>query len=102
MNRLAWMMVLSLIASSNLYARACIEGPARGHQRFICMDGRSLDADGGGLVWMARRGCFISPAPCCNYEATHYGVYTNNFTLKREFARCRSGYPYHLGEMQTH
>jgi hypothetical protein len=53
------------------------------------------------MIWNAKRGCFISSVPCCNYNATHYAYYANPAKIGASYARCRHSYPFRLGEMQT-
>lgn len=77
-----------------------INGPRAG--RFVCFDGRVLTCTATGYAWQAKRGCFLSRVPCKVYRANLYGVYANGSRQIHGFQRCREGYPFHLGEMQTH
>lgn len=71
-------------------------------RRFVCFDGRVLTCTPTGFVWQAKRGCFLSRFPCKKYKANIYGVYPTGSRQIHAFQRCREGYPFHLGEMQTH
>ena len=89
--------------TSNLYAQGCIIGGQPSHPRYVCFDGRSLEASPTGLVWNAKRGCFLSSTPCCSYNAVHYAHYPNNpDKIGAAYSRCRHDYPFELGQMQTH
>ncbi|RYV66473.1 hypothetical protein D7251_08930, partial [Legionella pneumophila] len=80
----------------------CIVGGQASQPRYVCFDGRTLDLTETGLVWNAKRGCFISSVPCCNYNATHYAYHPNPAKIGGAYARCRHDYPFTLGQMQTH
>lgn len=84
------------------HAQGCIVGGQPSQPRYVCVDGRTLEASDTGLIWNAKRGCFISSVPCCQYQATHYAFYANPARIGEAYARCRHDYPFQLGEMQTH
>jgi hypothetical protein len=85
-----------------LHAQGCIEGPRPSTPHYICVDGRSIEKTTTGYVWNAKRGCFLSSIPCCQYDATHYAFYENPRTIGEAYNRCRHDYPFRLGYMQTH
>lgn len=91
-----------VLLPTTLFAQGCITGKVSEKPSYVCVDGRSLSQTGGGLVWQAKRGCFMSRIPCCNYDATHYSYSANPGYVFSSYNRCRQGYPFHLGEMQTH
>lgn len=84
------------------HAQGCIEGGKPDQPRYVCFDGRTLEPTETGLVWNAKRGCFVSSLPCCAYNATHYAFYPTPEKIGAAYARCRHDYPFRLGEMQTH
>lgn len=84
------------------HAQGCIEGGKPDQPRYVCFDGRTLEPSETGLVWNAKRGCFVSSLPCCAYNATHYAFYPTPEKIGAAYARCRHDYPFRLGEMQTH
>ncbi|MDI9819737.1 MULTISPECIES: hypothetical protein [unclassified Legionella] len=93
-----------LLFSGALFAhqQGCIIGNKPDRPRYVCMDGRSLCQSPNGWIWKAKRGCFMSKMPCCNYEATHYSYSSNPAYVYYSYKQCREGYPYRLGENQTH
>lgn len=98
-----WLFILLYLLCVQLHAQqGCITGQRYPSPRYVCFDGRSLHTNSTGFFWLAKRGCFLSRQPCCVFEATHYGYYPNPYQLKAALATCKEGYPYHLGEMQTH
>lgn len=99
--RLVCLVIGLLIANLSL-AQGCIIGSQPSQPRYVCFDGRTLEPSPTGLVWNAKRGCFISSYPCCTYNATHYAYYPNPKNIGASYARCRHDYPFRLGEMQTH
>lgn len=95
--------ILSMLFTTYLCAQqGCIIGEQPSNPRYVCFDGRTLEASANGLVWNSKRGCFVSAVPCCNYNATHYAFYANSAKIGSAYARCRHDYPFRLGEMQTH
>ena len=94
--------ILLFLLPIYLHAQGCIVGNPPPRAQYVCFDGRSLECTPTGLIWNAKRGCFMSRLPCCAYQANHYGYYPNHQNLVLAFEQCRLGYPYHLGEMQTH
>ncbi|HAT7071577.1 TPA: hypothetical protein JAN90_02055 [Legionella pneumophila] len=95
-------ILCGLILTNLTYAQGCIVGGQASQPRYVCFDGRTLDLTEAGLVWNAKRGCFISSVPCCNYNATHYAYHPNPAKIGGAYARCRHDYPFTLGQMQTH
>ena len=66
-------ILLGLLVMANfVHAQGCIVGNTPSQPRYICYDGRTLELTPRGYVWNAKRGCFISSIPCCEYNATHY------------------------------
>lgn len=98
----ASLLLLALIWASGLSAQGCIIGGAPSQPRYVCFDGRTLALSETGYVWNAKRGCFLSSVPCCDYNATHYAFYPNGSKIGEAYARCRHDYPFQLGQMQTH
>lgn len=94
-------LILGVILSSLTFAQGCIVGDRASQPRYVCFDGRTLECTPIGMIWNAKRGCFISSVPCCNYNATHYAYYANPAKIGASYARCRHDYPFRLGEMQT-
>lgn len=90
------------LLSAQLFAQGCIVGNRPSTARYVCIDGRSLSCNDNGIVWNAKRGCFLSSKPCCAYQADHYGYYAQPAQLYAAYEQCRVDYPFHLGEMQTH
>lgn len=82
--------------------QGCITGKKSQRPRYVCFDGRTLKPSSSGFSWYAKRGCFMSRVPCKAYDATHYAYSVNPGFVYKSFKRCRYGYPFHLGEMQTH
>ena len=66
-------MILAQVA----HTQGCIQGGQPSQPRYVCFDGRTLEATETGFVWNAKRGCFISSVPCCAYNALHYAFYPN-------------------------
>lgn len=95
-------MMVSVVLSSTLQAIGCIDGHFPSQPRYVCFDGRTVEKTDTGLIWNAKRGCFLSSVPCCKYDANHYGFYENSAKLGTAYARCRHDYPFRLGYMQTH
>ncbi|WP_058492795.1 hypothetical protein [Legionella worsleiensis] len=95
-------MLTGLILANLTHAQGCIQGGKPSQPRYVCFDGRTLEASDTGLVWNVKRGCFISSVPCCSYNATHYAFYPNPAKIGAAYARCRHDYPFQLGQMQTH
>ena len=96
-------ILLALIITNWVHAdQGCIRGGHPSQPRYVCFDGRTLALSDVGLVWNAKRGCFISSEPCCAYNATHYSYYANPSQIGASYARCRHDYPFTLGQMQTH
>ncbi len=91
-----------MILANFAHTQGCIQGEQPSQPRYVCFDGRTLDATPSGFVWNAKRGCFISSFPCCAYNAIHYAFYPNPAKIGEAFARCRHDYPFQLGQMQTH
>ncbi|KTD16738.1 hypothetical protein [Legionella jordanis] len=83
-------------------AQGCIIGGKPDTPRYVCVDGRSLCQSPSGLIWQAKRGCFMSKIPCCAYEATHYAFSSNPARVYYQYKKCKEGYAFHWGEMQTH
>lgn len=83
-------------------SQGCIIGGPQKLDKYVCYDGRTLKRENGQFIWHARRGCFKSVVPCCAYKAQHYAYTPNPENLAIAFFRCQEGYPFHLGEMQTH
>ncbi|KTD08574.1 hypothetical protein [Legionella jamestowniensis] len=100
MNKLIYCMAVFL--PGFVFAQGCIVGGKPDRPRYVCMDGRSLSQTSSGLLWHAKRGCFMSKIPCCAYDATHYAYSANPSYVYYSYKKCREGYPYHWGEMQTH
>ncbi|WP_269471746.1 hypothetical protein [Legionella jordanis] len=44
----------------------------------------------------------MSKIPCCAYEATHYAFSSNPARVYYQYKKCKEGYAFHWGEMQTH
>ena len=98
-----YLSVILLVSFTSLvHAQCCSSGKGFTSPRYVCFDGRLLNKTSTGNVWEAKRGCFLSRLPCCAYEASHYGFYPQPHQAQHAFAKCREGYPYRLGEMQTH
>ena len=95
-------LITSVLLANLLHAQGCIIGNHASQPHYICFDGRTVEKTAGGLVWNAKRGCFLSTVPCCEYEATHYAFYNNSGQIGPAFARCRHDYPFRLGDMQVH
>ncbi|WP_298625733.1 hypothetical protein [uncultured Legionella sp.] len=95
-------ILAGMILANFAYAQGCIQGEKPSQPRYVCFDGRTLEPTETGFVWNAKRGCFISSVPCCNYNAIHYAFYPNPAKIGEAFARCRHDYPFQLGQMQTH
>jgi hypothetical protein len=95
-------IVTALFLSNTLGAQGCIDGRHPSQPRYICFDGRTVEKTDVGLVWNAKRGCFLSSLPCCNYDAIHYAFYENSAKIGEAYARCRHDYPFRLGTMQAH
>lgn len=95
-------ILVGLLLSQWVFAQGCIQGGHYSQPHYICFDGRTLEPTESGLVWNAKRGCFVSSIPCCNYNATHYAFYPNSTKIGEAYARCRHDYPFMLGQMQTH
>ena len=85
-----------------LFAQGCIVGNQPSKAKYVCIDGRSATCTAQGIVWNAKRGCFLSAKPCCAYQADHYGFYAQPKQLYAAYEQCRVDYPFHLGEFQTH
>ncbi|WP_237759012.1 hypothetical protein [Legionella birminghamensis] len=100
--RMKTIAILLVLIPALSMAQGCIIGNPPSKARYVCIDGRSLSCTGKGLVWNAKRGCFLSRLPCCAYEAEHYGYYPNPARMYRAYEQCRVDYPFRLGEMQTH
>ncbi len=97
------LIFITLMLASTAYSQGCIVGGRASQPSYVCFDGRTIEFSETGLVWNAKRGCFVSSVPCCNYEATHYAFYPpNSPKIGSALARCRHDYPFRLGEMQTH
>lgn len=92
----------SLLFMPLAYSQGCIIGGQPSEPHYVCFDGRTAEKTDTGFVWNAKRGCFVSAIPCCNYNATHYAFYANAKELGTAYARCRHDYPFKLGQMQTH
>lgn len=84
------------------YSQGCIEGGHASQPHYVCFDGRTIEKSDVGLVWNAKRGCFISSVPCCKYNATHYAYYANPGLVGVAYNRCRHDYPFRLGDVQIH
>ncbi len=95
-------IICALFITPILHAQGCIYGDRPSEPHYICFDGRSVEKSALGLIWHAKRGCFLSSVPCCNYEATHYAYYSNPSKIGKAYARCRHDYPFRLGYMQMH
>lgn len=95
-------LLTALLLSNTLYAQGCINGQHPSQPHYICFDGRTIEKTDNGLVWNAKRGCFLSSVPCCKYDATHYAYYDNPAKIGEAYARCRHDYPFRLGDMQVH
>jgi hypothetical protein len=95
-------ILFGFMLTNLLNAQGCIEGGKISQPRYVCFDGRTIEATETGFVWNAKRGCFISSVPCCNYNAIHYAFYPNPAKIGEGYARCRHDYPFMLGQMQTH
>lgn len=95
-------LVLGITLTGLVCAQGCIIGSQPSQPRYVCFDGRTLQRSDFGLIWNAKRGCFVSSVPCCAYNATHYSYYPNPAQIGASYARCRHSYPFRLGEMQTH
>lgn len=95
-------ILIGIFLINSVHAQGCIQGDRPSQPRYVCFDGRSLEATETGFVWNAKRGCFISSVPCCAYNATHYAYYPNPAKIGYAYARCRHDYPFQLGQMQTH
>lgn len=93
-------MIMSLMLASLTHAQGCIVGNHPSQPHYICFDGRTIEKTDTGLVWNAKRGCFLSAIPCCKYQATHYAFYDNSSKIGEAYARCRHDYPFRLGNMQ--
>lgn len=99
-----YMLNLGLVFffSQSLNAQGCIVGGQASSPHYICFDGRTMEKGDFGMVWNAKRGCFLSSMPCCKYNATHYAFYVTPTQIGKAYARCRHDYPFRLGDMQTH
>lgn len=95
-------ILIGLFVAETVHAQGCIIGGLPSHPLYVCFDGRTLEKTSGGLIWNAKRGCFLSAIPCCGYNATHYAFNLNPDKLGIAYERCRHDYPFMLGEMQTH
>lgn len=95
-------MLIGLLLSPLLSAQGCIEGNKPSQPHYVCFDGRTIEKTDVGLVWNAKRGCFLSSVPCCSYQATHYAFYENPRLIGGALAHCRHDYPFRLGDMQVH
>lgn len=95
-------LLFGVLITSTGFTQGCVFGSLPSQPRYVCFDGRTLDASPTGYVWNAKRGCFISSYPCCAYNANHYSYYPNPKNIGDSYARCRRAYPFRLGEMQTH
>lgn len=100
--QLSGLFALAYLMPALAQAQGCIIGKKSDRPRYVCFDGRTLGPTPAGFVWQAKRGCFMSKVPCCAYGATHYAFSVNPQFVYKSFKRCRYGYPFHLGEMQTH
>ena len=102
-NKMKKIIIMTAVLFSNLiYAQGCIDGHHPSQPHYICFDGRTIEKTDAGLIWNAKRGCFLSSVPCCKYDATHYAFYENSTKIGEAYARCRHDYPFRLGYMQTH
>lgn len=83
-------------------SKTVVDVKPAGPPQYICFDGRTLTCARTGYIWQAKRGCFFSHVPCEDYQANFYGYYPRGNQIARAYYKCRKGYPWRLGEMQTH
>ena len=95
-------ILIGLFIHVSLQAQGCIIGGLPSQPSYVCFDGRTLEKTPTGLIWNAKRGCFLSSIPCCDYNATHYAFQPDPRRLGVAYERCRHDYPFMLGDNQTH